>query len=213
VSAAVSVVVAQDDTMQYVIQDESIVFTNVPTPDARPVPGMGDDRGTGASGRRTVALPATIYDRHIDQVAAEYGLSPALIKSVALVESGLDPHAESHAGAQGLMQLMPATARAYGVRDAFDPLDNLRAGARHLRDLLDEFDGDLTLALAAYNAGSGAVRRHNGVPAYRETVDYVRKVHEKLGRKPGALPATGGAEPSRPVRVKTLADGSVLISN
>jgi len=213
VLSAASVLPAQDDTLSYVVEGGSIVFTNVPTPDARPVPGMTDDRAAGPSRGRAQALPATIYDRHIDQVAGELGLSPALIKSVALVESGLDPHAESHAGAQGLMQLMPATAAAYGVTDAFDPLANLRAGARHLRDLLDEFDGDLTLALAAYNAGSGAVRRHKGVPAYRETVDYVRKVHEKLGRRPGALPATGGAAPSRPVRAKRLADGSVLISN
>jgi len=203
---------AQDDTLRYVVKGERIVFTNVPTPDALPVPGMSADETPATADNPE--LPVTLYDRYIDQVANEYGLSPALIKAVALVESGFNPHAVSNAGAQGLMQLMPATARAYGVADAFDPLANLRAGTHHLSNLLDEFDGDLTLALAAYNAGSGAVRRSNGVPAYPETVNYVRKVHEKLGRQPQGLPAAGRrVDATRPVRFKVLGDGSVLISN
>ena len=79
---------------------------------------------------------------------------------------------------------MPATARSYGVRNIHDPYENLRAGANHLRTLLDEFNGDVTLALAAYNAGSGAVRRHGGVPRYRETQDYVRRVLSYLPMRP-----------------------------
>ncbi len=197
-----------EEPMLYVIEGDQLIFTNVPShAGARPVPGFSAARGVTAAATR---LPATIYDPYIERVARENGLSPDLIKAVALVESGLDPHAVSPKGAQGLMQLMPATARQYGVTDVFNPLANLEAGAQHLRALLDEFDGDLKLALAAYNAGSGAVRRHNGVPSYTETLNYVRRVHEKLGRQVDGLEPT---KPSRPVQYRVLSDGSVLLSN
>jgi soluble lytic murein transglycosylase-like protein len=212
VLAASSSAPARAEQLMYVVRGDTIVFTNTPTSDARPVPGLEyRDEGNESSRAR---LPATVYDPYIDRVAEENGLSPSLIKAVALVESGFDPRAVSEAGAQGLMQLMPATAKDYGVADAFDPLANLRAGARHLRTLLDRFDGDLTLALAAYNAGAGTVERHEGVPDYAETVNYVRRVHEKLGRRPRGLPpAAGSAPPARPIRFKVLDDGSILFSN
>lgn len=159
------------------------------------------------------ALPATLYDGFIERVAREQGLPADLIKAVALVESGFDPHAESPKGAQGLMQLMPATAAQYGVEDAFDPLQNLRAGTIHLRRLLDEFGGDLVLALAAYNAGSGAVRRHGGVPNYRETREYVRKVNDRLGPGRRSLPNPVAAPPPDPVRMIRSADGTVKFVN
>ena len=203
---------AAEEPILYRVEGDQLIFTNVPAADARPVPGRTNPRQTPA---RAPRLPTTIYDGFIDQVAAENGISPELIKAVALVESSLDPHAVSPAGAKGLMQLMPTTAAQYGVADAFDPMANLRAGTQHLRSLLDEFDGNLDLALAAYNAGSGAVRRHNGIPAYAETVEYVRKVHEKLGRTLSAMPA-GGARPpvnSRPVTARRLRDGSLLLTN
>lgn len=198
--------------LMYVVEGDAIVFTNTPTQDARPVPGLADwDRDDE---RPRAKLPPTVYDPYIDRVAADNGLSPSLIKAVALVESGFDPHAVSRAGAQGLMQLMPQTAKEYGVTDAFDPLANLQAGARHLRMLLDRYEGDLTLALAAYNAGEGAVERHEGVPDYAETVSYVRRVHEKLGRQPRGLPAKAStARAARPIRFSVLDDGSILFSN
>jgi soluble lytic murein transglycosylase-like protein len=209
--AAVSLPAAGEQLM-YIVKGDAIVFTNTPMQDAQPVPGFADWDGGDKSSQAT--LPATVYDPYIDRVAGENGLSPSLIKAVALVESGFDPHAVSRAGAQGLMQLMPQTAQEYGVTDAFDPLANLQAGARHLRKLLDQFDGDLTLALAAYNAGAGAVKRHDGVPNYAETVNYVRRVHEKLGREPRGLPAQAGkARAARPIRFKVLDDGSILFSN
>ncbi len=197
------------DPMLYVIDDNGVTFTNIPgRKGARPVPGFSGQVGRTAS---RVRLPITVYDPYIERVARQNGLSPELIKAVALVESGLDPRAISPAGAQGLMQLMPATARQYGVTDAFNPLANLEAGARHLRSLLDEFDGDLELALAAYNAGASAVRRYRGIPAYPETVNYVRRVREKLGRPVEEVePAK---EPSKPVRARVLSDGSVMLSN
>ena len=116
--------------------------------------------------------------------ARRHGLEPALVMAVVSVESGFRPEAVSPKGAQGLMQLMPKTAEALGVEDAFDPAQNLDGGARHLGELLTVYGGDLTRALAAYNAGEGAVLRHGGVPPYRETRAYVRKVLERYqGRK------------------------------
>ena len=195
------------ESFYYYEKDGRIVFTNSPgLNDATPLPKL---RIESPRQRSSIDLPVTAYDRHIGRVAGETGLSPALIKSVALVESGFNPKAVSPKGARGLMQLMPATAASYGVTDLFDPLQNLRAGARHLRSLLDEFDGDLTLALAAYNAGSSAVRRHRGVPAYTETRNYVAKVRGHLAsRKRSTRPA----KPA-PVRLVRQADGSVLLVN
>jgi soluble lytic murein transglycosylase-like protein len=112
----------------------------------------------------------------IDTVATRYGVDRRLVKAVVEVESGGNPRAVSPKGALGLMQLMPARAEALGVADAFDPRANLDGGVRHLRDLLARYDGNVRLALAAYNAGEDAVRVHGGVPPFRETQEYVRKV-------------------------------------
>jgi soluble lytic murein transglycosylase-like protein len=111
-----------------------------------------------------------------EAAAKRHGLDPALVLAVVGVESAFRADAVSPKGAQGLMQLMPATAAALGVADPFDPEQNLEGGARHLRDLVAQYGGDLTRALAAYNAGAGAVSRYRGVPPYRETREYVRKV-------------------------------------
>lgn len=112
----------------------------------------------------------------IEKAAATYRLPAKLIRSVIQCESNFDAQARSHAGAQGLMQLMPATARDLGVTDPFDIGQNIDGGARYLRQMLDRFDGDVALALAAYNAGPGTVSRYGGIPPYRETQAYVRKV-------------------------------------
>ncbi len=206
---------AAGERMLYVVEGDAVVFTNLPTPGARPLPGFEPAPRAAAPRAPGVRrpLPQTFYDPHIERVARENGVSAELIKAVAAVESGFDAEAVSPAGAQGLMQLMPRTAEAYGVTDAFDPVANLEAGARHLRVLLDEFEGDTTLALAAYNAGSAAVRRYNGVPRFPETRDYVKKVHERLGSLPSLTPAQATAPATQPVRVEILHDGSVLLSN
>jgi soluble lytic murein transglycosylase-like protein len=115
-------------------------------------------------------------DRLVRTAAARHGLEPALVRAVIAVESAFEPRAVSPKGAQGLMQLMPATARSLGVGDALDPAENVEGGTRHLGQLVDRYEGDLVRALAAYNAGEGAVARYRGVPPYRETRDYVKKV-------------------------------------
>lgn len=113
----------------------------------------------------------------VEAAAQDAALDPALLHAVVMVESGYNPSARSPKGAQGLMQLMPGTARRFGTIDPYDPAQNLRGGARYLARLLLEFDGELSLALAAYNAGENAVRRHGGrIPPYAETQRYVPAV-------------------------------------
>jgi soluble lytic murein transglycosylase-like protein len=118
----------------------------------------------------------------IAAAAREHGVDPRLVAAVASRESAWNPNAVSRTGACGLMQLMPDTARFLGITNIFDPHDNLFAGVRYLRTLLDTFHGDLDLTLAAYNAGPGAVQKYNGVPPYRETQAYVRNVRATYER-------------------------------
>ena len=118
----------------------------------------------------------------IQSAAAKYSLDPALLTAVIQQESGGNPAAVSAAGAQGLMQLMPRTAASLGVTDPFDPSQNVDAGARYLRQLLDQFGGNTTLALAAYNAGPGTVTQYGGVPPFAETQNYVSSVLDRIGQ-------------------------------
>jgi soluble lytic murein transglycosylase-like protein len=127
------------------------------------------------------------FDVHIEAAARKHGIAADLVRAIIQIESGFEPRAVSSKGAKGLMQLMPATAREMGARNLFDPRQNIFAGARYLRVLLDAFDGNLTLAAAAYNAGPTNVQRHGGVPPFRETRDYVEKVHALLGLGPPDL--------------------------
>jgi hypothetical protein len=120
------------------------------------------------------------YSELIRIAAAKYGLDPLLVASVAAAESNFNPRAISVKNAQGLMQLMPETSLRLGVSNPFDPAQSINAGARYLRELLDRFHGELRLALAAYNAGPERVDQYQGVPPYRETLDYVRRVTQSL---------------------------------
>lgn len=129
------------------------------------------------------AADARPFAALIDTVALKHGIDPALVHAVVEAESNYRPRARSHVGARGLMQVMPATGRDLGVRSAtllFDPEANLEAGVKYLKWLLERFNGNLTSALAAYNAGPGAVTRYQGVPPYPETRNYVRKVLENF---------------------------------
>ncbi len=118
----------------------------------------------------------TRFDPLIRQLAAQYSVDAALVKAVVHTESFFNPQAKSRKGARGLMQLMPQTAALYGVSDSYDPEQNLEAGVKHLRYLLDKYPSKLPHALAAYNAGETAVQSYDGIPPYPETRRYVRKV-------------------------------------
>ena len=120
--------------------------------------------------------PKPTYDELIKEASARYGLPQALIRAVIMTESAFDPLAVSGAGAQGLMQLMPALSNELGVKNAFDPRQNIMAGAQYLSTLLEAQKGNVKLALASYNAGPGNVRRYKGIPPFKETRRYVSKI-------------------------------------
>jgi soluble lytic murein transglycosylase-like protein len=132
---------------------------------------------------RPLSRRAALYQDLVDQHAAANGVRPELVRAVIQAESAFNPNARSVKGAMGLMQLMPATAEQYNVANAFDPGENIRAGVAYLRALLTRYDGKEELALAAYNAGPGAVAKYGGVvPPYRETREYVERIRGSLAR-------------------------------
>jgi len=173
--ATVSPTASQADIYQSVGPDGVLEFTNKKTPGAKLY--------QKTSSKPQVFLPAdtsperyTRYDTWIREAATLYQIPEALIRAVIRVESDFDPRAVSPANARGLMQMIPATAERMLVTDVFDPRQNIFGGVRYLRVLANNFNGDLALTVAAYNAGEGAVMRHGGIPPYPETQDYVVKV-------------------------------------
>ena len=128
-------------------------------------------------------IPAAQLDKLVEESAQQTGLKPDLVRAVIEQESGARPCAVSWKGAQGLMQLMPATSESFGVRDPFDPRQNIEAGTKLLKQLLTKYNNDVSLALAAYNAGEGRVDREGGVPQIPETVNYVNSIQSKLPPK------------------------------
>ena len=172
----------------------------------RPKDGAERTYAVGTSGdiRTTrVTKRNTTYDPIIAEHASVHGVRADLVRAVIQAESAFNPMARSIKGAMGLMQLMPATAIAYGVRNAFDPVENIRAGVAYLRGLLDRYSQDEELALAAYNAGPGAVAKYgNVVPPYRETRNYVAKIRSNAGSRPA---------PTRVYKVVEIKDGHEVI--
>ena len=122
--------------------------------------------------------PDAPFEHFINQAATTHQVDPALIKAIIMAESRYNPKAVSKRGAKGLMQLMPVTAKSLGVEDSFDPEDNINGGVMYFKKMLDRFEGDVELALAAYNAGSRYVRKYGGVPPFRQTQTYIKKVFQ-----------------------------------
>jgi hypothetical protein len=149
----------------------------VPYPDPPPTPAIKDD----AAAQDLSVLDSTPYGEIIASISEAQGVDPLLVRALIQVESGYKPRAKSRKGAMGLMQLMPSTARAYNVRNPFEPKANIEAGIKHLKSLIDRWG--VNVALAAYNAGEGAVAKFNGIPPYRETRNYVTRILELAGLK------------------------------
>jgi hypothetical protein len=157
-------------------------FVDKILPDEVPYPELqtaADD--LQQAGNPAELLESTPYGEIISAVSQAHGVDPMLVRALIQVESNYQPTARSPRGAMGLMQLMPSTAREYKVRNPFDPKANIEAGIRHLKGLIDRFG--VEMALAAYNAGEGAVKRFNGIPPYRETRNYVSKILSLAGVK------------------------------
>jgi soluble lytic murein transglycosylase-like protein len=167
---------------------------------ATPATALASTASTGQS-----ALPAgTPYGAEITAAAQRNGLDPALLAGLIKQESGFNPNAGSPAGARGLTQLMPGTAAGLGVTDVSDPAQSLEGGARYLAQQLATFGGDVTKALAAYNAGPGAVQRYGGVPPYAETQAYVQKVQAFAAAYRGTPAVTAAAAPSTSLSYSTV---------
>lgn len=153
---------------------EKILPDEVPYPEPETATEAPDDQAEAGS-----ALRATPYGEIIAAMSEAHGVNPMLVRALIQVESGYKPKARSRKGAMGLMQLMPSTARAYKVRNPFDPKSNIEGGIKHLKTLIDKFG--VELALAAYNAGPAAVEKFNGIPPYRETRKYVSRILSLAG--------------------------------
>ena len=175
-------------TYKFKAPDGSTHFTNAPT-DPR-YQRMGFTSGTQAGWLRLPQGDTKPYAHEITEAANRYGIPERLVTAVIRAESGFNPRAVSRKGAQGLMQLMPSTASVLGVRNSFDPRENIEGGVRHLRGLLDRFPGNLPFAIAAYNAGEKAVTAYGGVPPYPETQDYVVRVLRYYGMEGIDTPQT-----------------------
>ena len=161
-----------------ILGNKSIPPAKLPTPSQIALP-VGHHKNLSQTGNRVsvyLRTPHLLYSTIIETAAARYKIDPALVKAVIMAESRYNHRAVSKKGASGLMQLMPQTAKALGVQDIFDPEDNITGGVKYLKKLLNRFDGDTRLALAAYNAGSRYVRHYNGIPPFLQTKTFIKNV-------------------------------------
>ena len=163
--------------------------------------------------RPAVTIDRDGIERMVHEAADRHNVDPALVRAVIETESNWNPSAVSRKGAVGLMQLMPTTAQRFGVRDLYTPQQNVEAGVTYLKTLLERYDGNLDLALAAYNAGEGAVDRAHGIPRFRETRDYVQKVQNAYYRPGSGRLSSGFTLRPRSIRKNEDPSGRIIFTN
>ena len=175
---------AGDQVYQYQSLHDAPLFTDKKLPNQKPVSvkyyGRPPAYKSCRQNRKKMEQRIKTYMPYVRAIGDKYAIDSNLVKAVIITESCFNPKAVSPVGAQGLMQLMPATARSLGVSDPFDPYQNIEGGVSYLRNMLDQFGQDRELALAAYNAGPGAVKKYGRIPPYRETQRYVEKIMKML---------------------------------
>jgi len=179
---------------------------------SRPSIYMPAEASFTGRGRAAFNLDRDGAEKIVREAAERHRVDPALVRAVIETESGWNPAAKSRKGAIGLMQMMPTTAQRFGVNDAWSPQQNVDAGVRYLKVLLQRYDGNLDLALAAYNAGEGAVDRAHGIPAFRETRDYVQKVKNAYFR-PGSGRLDGLWINPRAIHKNVESSGRIIFTN
>jgi hypothetical protein len=204
----------------YVDEHGKLIFVNGDSPKPRsggtishrPLNGASDVVPLFSTVRATTP-PSDRLDRIVRDAAERHKVDPALVKAVISTESGWNPQAVSRKGAVGLMQLIPETAQRFGVGNPYDPAQNVEAGTTYLKALLDRYDGDLNKSLAAYNAGPHAVDRSGGVPAFRETREYVQRVTNAYFQPGSGRDSTLWSAPKPHVRRATDSSGRVVFTN
>jgi Transglycosylase SLT domain len=204
--------VVNDDGRQFFVNAEPPVKTSLNATKSRPNIYLPAESSFTGHGRPAVEMGRDGVEKIVREAADRHRMDPALVRAVIETESNWNPRAYSHKGAGGLMQLIPTTAQRYGAYDVFDPQQNINAGVKHLKWLLERYNGNLDLALAAYNAGEGAVDRVHGIPAYRETRNYVQKVQNAYFRPGSGRLADAFVNPHA-IHRDVTSEGRIIFTN
>jgi soluble lytic murein transglycosylase-like protein len=204
-------VTAHADMYQSTNDEGSVLYTNIPASGSKVmVKEKEPARKSVVTAANNKSRTGGEFHSIVEEKSKKHNVDPKLVKAVIKAESNWNPMAVSNKGAVGMMQLMPKTASDLGVGNRFNPAENIEGGVKYLRYLLDKFNGNLSLALAAYNAGPARVEKVNGVPSIPETVNYVKRVMNEYSGGPGW--STGGSGNTK-IRMVVLEDGTVLFTN